>query len=146
MRRRLLVVPFDRSLTREEVDVKLFDRIVARELPGIFNKALQSWQPVVRDGRFIESVDVERARRDLIEATSPLAKFLTEACTVTPDKHTKLTDLFTSFELWAAGNGIDAGSRYALKGNLIQLGHKIKKLDGYYHVAALQVSHQHDAT
>jgi putative DNA primase/helicase len=144
MRRRITPVPFGRSFNIDEVDVTLFDRIVATELPGILNKALQGWQQLVRDGRFIESVDVEHARRELIEATSPLAKFIAEACTVSPGKPTKLTDLFASFERWAADNGLDAGARYALKGNLIDIGNKIKKIDGFYHVADLQVSARHD--
>ena len=40
MRRRLMVIPFDRTFTKMDKDPELFDRIVANELPGVLNRAL----------------------------------------------------------------------------------------------------------
>ena len=117
----------------------LFDRIVATELPGIFNRAIAGWQQLARDGRFITVEDIEQARRELIQATSALADFIGEACEAMPGTATLLTEFFASFEQWATEHSVATGSRYALKRNLQQLGYTIKKRDGYFHVAGLKI-------
>ena len=52
MRRRLMVIPFDRTFTDEDKDPELFDRIVANELPGVFNRALEGYRRLLVRGAF----------------------------------------------------------------------------------------------
>ena len=49
-KRRLCVVPFDRSFTPEEQDPLLFQRIAETEMPGVLNRALAGLQRVIRRG------------------------------------------------------------------------------------------------
>jgi len=43
MRRRLMVIPFDRTFSEADKDPDLFDRILATELPGVLNRALEGY-------------------------------------------------------------------------------------------------------
>ena len=61
-RRRLIVIPFDRSFKADEADRTLFSRIKATELSGVLNRALEGLQRVARRGwRFDPSETVVQA-------------------------------------------------------------------------------------
>jgi putative DNA primase/helicase len=52
MRRRLIVIPFDRTFTDTDKDPDLFDRILATELPGVLNRALEGYRRLLVWGTF----------------------------------------------------------------------------------------------
>ena len=52
MLRRLMVIPFDRIFTDIDKDPELFDRIVANELPGVLNRALEGYRRLLVRGSF----------------------------------------------------------------------------------------------
>ena len=47
-----MVIPFDRIFTDKDKDPDLFDRIVANELPGVLNRALEGYRRLVVRGTF----------------------------------------------------------------------------------------------
>ena len=50
--RRYIIVPFDQTITEEEKDVSLANKIIAEELPGVFNWVLQGLENLLDQGDF----------------------------------------------------------------------------------------------
>jgi putative DNA primase/helicase len=68
MTRRLIVVPFDRMFNEFDRDPDLFERIWAREMPGILNRALEGYRRLARRGfRFKLPADVRSATKRWLE-------------------------------------------------------------------------------
>ena len=51
-----MVIPFDRTFTDADKDPELFDRIVATELPGVLNRALDGYRRLMARGTFKLSI------------------------------------------------------------------------------------------
>ena len=142
MRRRLVVVPFDRTFAPDEIDVTLLDRIVATELAGILNKAVAGWQRLMRDGRLIEGEDAEAARIALLTAASPLLAFIGDECVVEKGCSVKRSTFFSAYRVWAEASGRHIGK--ATSEELAQLGLRVKKVHGDYFIEGLRLKDERD--
>lgn len=75
--RRLLFVPFDKTIPVDEQNPDLVDELTA-ELPGIFNWAMEGLQKLTADGRFIEPERCKEAMNEYRKDTNPARVFLEE--------------------------------------------------------------------
>ena len=76
--RRLLILPFERQFTGDEIDVDLQDKL-EQELPGIFNLALRGLERLRRQKyRFTESSKVTENLLEYQESISPITVFVDE--------------------------------------------------------------------
>jgi P4 family phage/plasmid primase-like protien len=67
MHRRLMIIPFDRRFTGEDKDSTLFDRIWAKEMSGVLNRALKGYGRLIRRGHFDPPAAVYKATKRWVE-------------------------------------------------------------------------------
>jgi putative DNA primase/helicase len=129
MRRRLMVIPFDRTFTEEEKDDTLFETIWRDEMSGVLNRAIKGLQRVLERGmRFKQPTAVSAARGAWLAEANPLPAFLDECCMSEPSASYLLADFYTAYTAWAQAKGYtriqQSGS---VSRNLVSLGYEMKK-------------------
>lgn len=102
--RRLVVVPFNVVIPEEEQDKQLPAKL-KKELPGIFNWAVQGLKALNTRGRFIDPVPCTQIRDEYRLTTDPVAMFLEEAVTDSPGSSILCTQLYGKYRQWAHDNG-----------------------------------------
>jgi putative DNA primase/helicase len=128
MRRRLMVIPFDRKFTEEERDPDLFDRICTEELSGVLNRALAGYQRIVQRGsRFKLPTPVKEATTVWIQQANPLPAFIEAHCEEVTNGHCLVRLLYEAFAEWTRAMGYTlAQTQPAMTRNLSGLGYKTK--------------------
>jgi putative DNA primase/helicase len=144
MRRRLLVVPFDRAFRGKAADRSLFPKIWATELSGILNHALAGLQRVIRRGWRFRVPDSAKAAKAawLIEA-NPLPAFIEARC----ERKGKclVRDLYEDFSRWSDVMGLTMKQqRLTFRRNLEGLGFMVKHGRGGETIVGLRLKHHHD--
>lgn len=115
---RLIVLTMTNSfLGREDTTL---DRDLKRELPGIFNWALDGLTRLTERGRFIEPASSAEAVALLAASVSPIKAFLLERCTVGPDHRVPTDLLFDAWKSWCDLSGRDhKGTKETFARNLL---------------------------
>ncbi|MGM4872900.1 phage/plasmid primase, P4 family [Bradyrhizobium sp. 956_D2_N1_5] len=129
MRRRLMVIPFDRTFTEEEKDDELFPTIWKDEMSGVLNRAIKGLQRVLGRGmRFKYPKAVSAAAHVWLAEANPLPAFIEECCTREPSASYLLSDFYAAYTAWSQAKGYtriqQSGS---VARNLISLGFLMKK-------------------
>jgi putative DNA primase/helicase len=102
---RLLIIPFDRILTKADQDRGLLEDLVANELPGILAWAAEGARRLVERGG--QWPDVEAARTVLDEYRAdlnPIVQFMAETMRRDEVAITPLSRVATAFNKWNTGN------------------------------------------
>ncbi len=103
--RRMRVIEFPVTIPREERDVHLADTIIASELPGIVQWALEGLVEIVRDNDVYES-PMSTARKAEHRLNCDREKsFLLEACKVEEDVFEPKDMLDATYTQWCRYNG-----------------------------------------
>jgi len=102
---RFLIVRFAQSFYGRE-DPFLTEKLL-QELPGILKWAIEGWQRLRSDGRFIEPSSSRSAVEELEDLLSPVGAFVRERCLVGPQYRRRLSDLYAAWSQWCAANGRD---------------------------------------
>jgi putative DNA primase/helicase len=76
--RRFLVIPFTVTIPDEERDVDLAAKIIASELPGVFNWILEGLRSIVAQRRFTESEASKSALKEYETESDSVALFIEE--------------------------------------------------------------------
>jgi P4 family phage/plasmid primase-like protien len=105
MRRRLMVIPFDRIFTEIDKDSDLFDRIVANELAGVLNRALDGYRRLVVRGTFKLPTAVKIATTRWLQHANPLPAFIEACCVKQPDAECRLAEFYAAYADWARHMG-----------------------------------------
>jgi P4 family phage/plasmid primase-like protien len=138
LRRRAMVIPFDRQFGPGEADKELFPKIWDTELPGILNRALEGLARLRQRGDFKPPVDCVRAAQEFMAHANPLIAFIEDETVADPKGHTMLRDFREAMTLWATGQGMKKPVPYkALKRQLEGLGYEVKKVEGHNRVNGL---------
>lgn len=103
--RRLMIVPFDVQIPKEERDPLIVQRMLA-EGPGILNWLIEGALAYLEGGLAPPS-QVSQATDTLRKDSDPYGKFLDEACVVTGDSRDSISsrDLMLSFMFWQMTKG-----------------------------------------
>jgi putative DNA primase/helicase len=127
IRRRLQVIPFDRTFTDADRDRELFQRIWAEELPGVLNRALQGYQRLVQRGsKFDLPAAVEAATGAWLNEANPVFRFVKEQCRVGDGEICKLQELYPAYRFWAQQAGIRSiQDRLRFGRDLAHLGYRV---------------------
>jgi len=110
LRRRAMVIPFDKVFEDDEVDAELFQKIWEAEMPGVLNRALEGLQRLCERGAFQLPVDCKRAAEDFLASANPLVGFLDAECERDPDGREYLRDLRVAIKLWAKEQGVNVSA------------------------------------
>lgn len=76
--RRFLIIPFDVKISEAETDIKLADKIIKSELPGVFNWLLSGLTRLNQQQKFTESVKVNNAIAEFRKQSDSVALFVDE--------------------------------------------------------------------
>lgn len=117
MRRRLLVIPFDLDLERNEEKVNTnIHKELEGELSGIFNKALEGYKRLKKQRGFTVSTSVEATVKELVESSNSFALWYSDnAIEAYPRGHkfedettgerTKISELYNDYRNYMDDNG-----------------------------------------
>jgi putative DNA primase/helicase len=107
---RFIVFVLTKSFLGRE-DPGLTDRLLG-EAPGIFNWALEGLDRLNARGFFEPPVSGREAVQQLEDLASPISAFVREYCTLGPDEHVEVDDLWSAWKEWCVtdnrGPGIKA--------------------------------------
>ncbi len=125
MMRRLMVIPFRRTFTEEEMDRDLFPKIWTSELPGVLNHAIAGLQRVIRRGwRFKPPHEVTAAQQRWLMFANPLPAFIDDQC----ERYGSclMTNLYSRYTQWAGDMGITMKQQQlTVRRNLESLGFRV---------------------
>jgi putative DNA primase/helicase len=123
MLRRLMVIPFNRTFTDMDKDLDLFDRILANELPGVLNRALEGYRRLQTRGGFKLPSAVKNATSRWLQHANPLPAFIKACCAKEPDAECRLGDFYAAYADWAPQMGYTlTQTQQAVSLNLQHLG------------------------
>jgi P4 family phage/plasmid primase-like protien len=105
MLRRLMVIPFDRIFTEMDKDPELFDRILANELPGVLNRALDGYRRLVARGAFKLPSAVKTATTRWLQHANPLPAFIEACCVKQPEAECRLAEFYAAYAEWTRRMG-----------------------------------------
>jgi putative DNA primase/helicase len=105
IRRRLKLIPFERTFTEGRRDPHLLDKLLA-ELPGILAWAVEGCRLWQRDG-LGTSRRVTEATSSYMDEGDLLGPFLIERCTVTEAAKVTRAAVYATFADWMTGQGYD---------------------------------------
>lgn len=95
--RRMLVVPFFVQFAADRIDRYRARRIVAEELPGVLNWALEGARRLVRNDAFTHCRVCETAAGGHRHDSDPFLQFLDECCDVREGLTVLVDDLYTAY-------------------------------------------------
>jgi len=140
LRRRAMVIPFDRIFGPGEADPSLFPTIWKSELPGILNRALEGLKRLRQRGDFKPPSDCMRAFEEFMVAANPLMAFLEEECEKDQGGWVYLRDFRKAMKAWAMDQGFKTPMpQNKLKHMLEGLGYKVTMKDGKNRVLGLKL-------
>lgn len=102
---------FDKKFEGAE-DVTLQDRL-AIELEGIAAWAVQGLNRLIAQQRFTMPISSRDELDSMIDAASPLDRFIDECCRTEKDAKCKEAEVWNAYESWTRANGMETGTRRA---------------------------------
>ncbi len=138
LRRRAMVIPFDRRFDHGEADKELFPKIWDTELPGVLNRALEGLARLRQHGYFTPPADCVRAAQEFMAHANPLLAFVEDEMVADPNGHASLPDFRQAMTQWAIEQGMKKPVPYKkLKRQLEGLGYVVTKVNGNHRVNGL---------
>jgi P4 family phage/plasmid primase-like protien len=126
LRRRLMVIPFDRTFSPAEAKNSPFPAIMENEMSGVLNRALEGYKRYRKRGHFKLPQDVQKATDDWMAAANPLKSFIAEECVKNSNFKWLLSDFYARYSRWAQEAGVTwVLQRNILKRNLEHLDFKV---------------------
>lgn len=110
--RRIKIVPFNEVLPESEWDKKLAEKLIAQELPGIFNWAIEGLKDYYRLGSLTPPKVIAEATQQYKEEQDILHEFIEDYCELPKTDELfgkafeeRAGDLFTAYKTWNTYNG-----------------------------------------
>jgi putative DNA primase/helicase len=106
--RRILLVPFDKTFDEEQQDKNLAQEITNKELPGIFNWALDGLRSLNKSHGFVSPARNDRLLEEYRCDSDPTRAFLVEHFTASPNAQEgrlACSEVYKRYQEWCQGNG-----------------------------------------
>lgn len=116
LERRAQVFDFNTTITDDEKDLGLLERVIRNELSGILNHLVDGWLRLQARGRFQEPASCLRAKSIWLSKRNSLAIFVSDCLEITGNENDKVagTDIWQCFQNWLAGDGTSRYGRNSL--------------------------------
>jgi putative DNA primase/helicase len=101
--RRLRLVPFQETITPDEKDTALADKLKG-ELPGILAWAVEGCRLYLAHGLGTPDV-VTEATADYRQSEDPLDEYLSDRCVLDPKAHIPTAELYADYKAWVEARG-----------------------------------------
>ena len=129
--RRFLIIPFERTITDQEKDTNLAEKIAADELPGIFNWVLAGLDRLLKNNKFTYCEPAENALKSYKLDSDNVLQFLTDNDYNYKSNHfTPLADLYQSYKNHCTDSGCNPLNKRNFGNRLLAIGSKRKRLTG----------------
>ena len=129
--RRFLIIPFERTITDQEKDTNLAEKIAAEELPGIFNWVLAGLDRLLKNNKFTYCEPAENALKSYKLDSDNVLQFLTDNDYNYKSNHfTPLADLYQSYKNHCTDSGCNPLNKRNFGNRLLAIGSKHKRLTG----------------
>lgn len=104
--RRQLIIPFNERISDSEKDIFLADKIIASELPGIFNWVLNGLDRLLKQQQFTYSDKIENAVADYKKQSDSVALFIEEKKYIpSTSKKEPVADLYNAYKSFCSDDG-----------------------------------------
>ncbi len=126
--RRFLIVPFTVTIPTEQRDATLAGRIIAGELPGVFNWVLEGLRRLLAANGFTPCLAVSETLSAYKLESNSVAQFLDEeGYRPSPDRHQPLKELYAAYRLSCQQDGGRPVGRTNFSKRLKALGYQANK-------------------
>ena len=139
--RRVKVLPFNRHFaTKDRID-DLPDMLM-KEMPGIFNWALEGLFRLQDRGSFTEPKQIKNRTEEYQRESNTVGLFIDDVCVIGATEKVRATDLYAKYREWAKDNGFSQFSSRSFKREMIKLDfeHKHMNRGSFYQGVNLAVA------
>lgn len=107
-RRRAMIIPFRQGFRNDEIVPHLAEKIIATELPGILNKALEGLKRLRARGEFLQPKSCLEAKNEWLSSANSIHDFMQRYVVDTgnPEDKLTLTELYDSYTAYALSQNI----------------------------------------
>ncbi|MBT5934391.1 phage/plasmid primase, P4 family [Sulfurimonas sp.] len=125
--RRFLIVPYDETITEDEKDPELHIKIIANELPGVLNWAIEGLNRILKNKKFSECAASEEALDTYKKESNSVAMMIEDECFVDGRKYDKdyripNKAIYNIYREYCAGSGMRALNKINFSKELKHLG------------------------
>lgn len=99
MLRRLLIVPFNATFTKDNRDIHIVSKL-KEELSGIFNLAMEGYERFIKQDGFSESAVVDQAVEDYVNENDSVQNFILDECMVHKTHMVPVNKLYMSYAFY----------------------------------------------
>jgi putative DNA primase/helicase len=106
--RRILLIPFDKSITEDQQIKNLAQEIAKKELPGIFNWGMDGLRSLNRNNGFVKPARTDDLLEEYRRDSDPARAFLVEHFTASPNAQGNVipcSDAYKQYRQWCEDNG-----------------------------------------
>lgn len=104
MQRRSIIIPFTQTIPQSEQDRHLATRIIARELPGVFNWAIQGLADILKTNALYESEHSFSIKQAHFDCCCVEKQFLQLNCALDPEGFIGTNELYVHYSAWCNRN------------------------------------------
>ena len=127
--RRFLIIPFDVTIPPENQDKQLSQKIISKELSGVFNWILEGLKRLLEQKKFSSSEKIEFAVKQFRRESDSVALFLEDGLYYSDVDHKMLLkNIYYQYKFFCVTNGYRAVSNKTLKKRLEKLDYQIEKV------------------
>lgn len=121
--RRYLIIPFDVTITQEERDIDLAEKIITNELSGVFNWLLLGLERIIHQKKFTRCIKSEKALSDFQRQTDSVALFIDEYNYIQSESAKEpLCDLYSLYKVFCIDDGYKNVGKNKFSGRLEKKG------------------------
>ena len=135
--RRFVVLPFLRKFEREGAVVDIYQQVVANELPGVFARAVQGAERLLRQGGYTEARLSQEQKEEWQEDADQVRQFVSECCSPSGESNLR-KDLYPAYVQWAAEAGHSRLARDKLGARLKLLGYARRSMLARFYALTLK--------
>ncbi|CAN5632251.1 phage/plasmid primase, P4 family [soil metagenome] len=128
--RRFIIIPFDVKITDAERDIDLAQKIIASELPGVFNWLLVGLNRIMQQGAFTWSEKADKALGDFRKQSDSVQLYVEEFrfCPSLSNKEA-LTELYTKYKDFCKDDGYKPVGKVKFSTRLLNKGFEKTRLN-----------------
>lgn len=124
--RRMIIIPFNVTISEEEQDIELADKICSTDLPGIFNLVLEGMMRLVTKKRFTQSTIIDSMVSKYKKESDSVSLFIEdEQWIVSTENSRLLKDFYSLYRQYCNENGSFPLSNRKFSERLKLLGFKV---------------------
>lgn len=126
--RRLLFIPFAKTIPKEKVNPNLAKEIAEKELPGVMNWIIEGARRLRQQGRFTATRKSIQMAEDYRKDADSIFQFVEENNNKSGKE--RLSIVYAEFRLWAAENGFKTPNVKNFADRLRKIGLEVRKSTG----------------